>query len=502
MDFSLLRLVLFPGELAFWFENLLSAYKKWTDFIWEWRHTCLSSIKGLKFPFPYRKGQKELVRDVYRTIRREQILFLQAPTGVGKTISTLFPALHAIGEEHADRIFYLTAKTVTASVAWDTLALFRENGVRTKVLRLFAKEKLCPMEEVKCTPSDCPRAKGHFDRVNDAVYELLTGQDAFGFDSLAEQAEKHQVCPFEMALDLSEFSDVILCDYNYVFDPNVRLKRFFADGAKSGAVLLVDEAHNLIERGRKMYSADLVKEGFLSVRKIIKAQVSLREAMPSAKEEYVFGISGSRLSFAELSAQTERALSSCNRQLLSMKRESERYMVRESIGNLSFSLMRLYALLEIYLRQERSFAGREEVLLFFFRLRHFLNMSELCDEHYVIYTDFLENGSFSLQLFCVDPSANLQACMDQAVSSVLFSATMLPIRYYKRLLCDREDPYAIYAQTAFSPTQQFLYISPEVTTLYKRRGEDEYHRMAEYILETITQRKGNYLIFCPYYQML
>ena len=195
--------------------------------------------------------------DVYRTIHRKKILFIQAPTGTGKTISALFPAIRAVGENLGDKIFYLTAKTITRTVAKDTCDLLKAKGYRGKVIVLTAKEKMCPCEEMDCNPSNCLRAKGHYDRVNDAVYDLITTEEDFTRERMLAQAEKYQVCPFEMSLDASLYADIIICDYNYVFDPNVYLKRFFSEEEKGDYIFLVDEAHNLVERGREMYSAVL-----------------------------------------------------------------------------------------------------------------------------------------------------------------------------------------------------------------------------------------------------
>ena len=220
-------------ELREWFFGLMKEYEKWAGFQYEWKKLRKASIQPLEFPFPYREGQRELAAGVYRTIARKKRLFIQAPTGVGKTISTVFPAVKAVGEGLGDRIFYLTAKTVTRTVAEEAFRVLRGKGLRMKTVTLTAKEKLCVCEEVQCNPDSCPYAKGHFDRVNGAVYELLTeGPDELSREVLLKQAHKHQVCPFELSLDTASWTDAVICDYNYVFDPNVRLKRFFAEGTR------------------------------------------------------------------------------------------------------------------------------------------------------------------------------------------------------------------------------------------------------------------------------
>ena len=189
---------------------------------------------------------------------------------MGKTLSTVFPSIKAMGEEKADRIFYLTAKTIAGTVAENTFSLLREKGLQFKSVVLTAKEKICFMEEMECNPVHCPYARGHFDRVNDAVFELLQESDMFTREEILEQAKKHMVCPFEMSLDVATWADNIICDYNYAYDPNVYLKRFFQEGVKGDYIFLVDEAHNLVDRSREMYSAEIYKEDFLAMKRLMK----------------------------------------------------------------------------------------------------------------------------------------------------------------------------------------------------------------------------------------
>ncbi len=457
-----------------WFQDMMEAYRKWTDFQFAWRKIRQTSIQTLEFPFPYREGQYKLVGDVYRTINRKKILFIQAPTGTGKTISTLFPAIRAVGENLGDKIFYLTAKTITRTVAKDTCDLLKAKGYRGKVIVLTAKEKMCPCEEMDCNPSNCLRAKGHYDRVNDAVYDLITTEEDFTRERMLAQAEKYQVCPFEMSLDASLYADIIICDYNYVFDPNVYLKRFFSEEEKGDYIFLVDEAHNLVERGREMYSAVLVKEEILTVKKLVRGK----------------------------DRKLEAALEKCNRQMLEWKRECETYTIYESIGAFAFSLMRLMSLLDIFLQSRGEMPERKEVTEFYLNLRHFMNMFERVDENYVLYSDFDETDRFCLHLYCVNPSVNLQECLERGKSTIFFSATLLPVNYYKNLLSSKKDNYAVYADSAFREEQRLLFIGRDVSSLYTRRTLGEFHRIALYIQQVLRAKKGNYLIFFPSYRFM
>ena len=494
-DVKLFQEVFAWDALADWFGNLIAEYRKWADWQIMWRRKRQESIQNLEFPYPYREGQRKLVGDVYRTIRRGKNLFLQAPTGVGKTISTIFPAVKAVGEELADRIFYLTAKTITATVAKETFGLLREQGYQAKIIQLTAKEKLClcgntaieqeaadqdnpypdfPQIKLECNPQNCPYAKGHFDRVNDAVFELLQTSDLFTREEILAQARKHRVCPFELSLDVATWCDNILCDYNYVFDPNVYLKRFFQDSSKEKYLFLVDEAHNLVDRSREMYSATLYKEDILAVKKIMKPH----------------------------NQAIARTLDKCNKAMLDFKRECENYSVCESVGVLTFYLMRLVSQMEEFFEKPREFPDKKTVLDFYFELRNFVNIYDLVDENYVIYDEMQEDGRFMIKLFCVDPSKNLQKCIDKSVSTIFFSATLLPINYYKRLLSTKEDNYAIYAQSTFDETQRLLAFGRDVSTKYTRRGPAEYEKIARYIRAAIRSKKGNYMVFFPSYKMM
>ena len=462
------------NELKVWFDEVIRQYKKWAKFQIEWRKARNASIKGIEFPFPYRKGQRELAVSVYRTILRKKKLFIQAPTGVGKTISTVFPAVKAVGEELGEKIFYLTAKTITRTVAEQAFETLREQNLKFKVITLTAKEKICFCEETSCNPDDCPYAKGHFDRVNDAVYELLMQEDVMSREVLEAQARKHKVCPFEMALDVSTWVDGVICDYNYVFDPDARLRRFFAEGGAGGYLFLIDEAHNLVERGRQMYSAELCKEDFLAVKKLVKG-----EAPRFAKR-----------------------LEACNKILLAMKKECENYKVLDNISHFGIQLMNVLSETDRYLEECVDKEVRETVLDFYFQVRSFLNIYDGLDENYVIYTEYQENGRFVLKLFCVNPAANLQKCLDKGNSAVFFSATLLPIQYYKRLLSTEKDNYAVYIDSSFDTKKRLLMNGVDVSTRYTMRSREMYQRYAIYIFRVVKAKMGNYLIFFPSYRFM
>jgi DNA excision repair protein ERCC-2 len=465
----------FPfSELKLWFERLTDEYAKWTVRQIKWIEERNKTIKELEFPFPYREGQKELAAGVYRTILRKKKLFIEAPTGVGKTISAIYPSVKAMGEGIAEKVFYLTAKTVTRTVAEDTFRLLRDKGLKLKAVTITAKEKVCILDKPDCNPASCERAKGYYDRINDAVYDLLINENDISRDLILSYAEKHLVCPFEMCLDVALWADAIICDYNYAFDPNAYLRRFFASDKQRDYIFLIDEAHNLADRAREMFSAVLFKEDFLEVKKLLK----------------------------ESSGKLIRLIDACNKDLLLLKRNCVEFEVIEDIGGFCMHLISLISELEAFMQDNVLLAGRDKILSLYLDIRHFIYIFELLDDNYTIYTDYDLSGRFRIKLQCMDPSGNLKKCMEKGRSAIMFSATLLPINYYKEQLGGEKEDYAIYAPSSFSADNRLIMAATDVSTKYSRRSEREYRKIISYINDFVSAKTGNYMVFFPSYQML
>ncbi len=473
------------------FLNLVGEYRKWADFQWRWNRVRQDSIPRVEFPFPYREGQKELAVQVYQTILERKKLFLEAPTGVGKTITTVFPAVKAMGRGLGDRLFYLTAKTITRTVAENAIELLRGQGLRFRSITLTAKEKICFLDKADCNPESCPYAHGHYDRINEALFDLVTSRERLTRDVIEEYALKYRVCPFELQLDASLFSDGVIGDYNYLFDPKARLKRFFAEGSDGDPLFLVDEAHNLVDRSREMYSAQLVKE-------------DLMELSRELKKEILEDPRGSLLVSRGYAEKMIHRLEACNREFLSLKRECPDHVLLSSIDKLILALERFYGVVSDYLdeHEEGKPSSRESLMDIYFQVAFFLETAEKLDDNYVIYSQVQDDRSFMVRLFCVNPRERLKECMDQGRASLLFSATLLPIQYYKFLLGGEASDYEVYAKSVFDPSRQGLFVADDVTSKYSRRTSDEFRRIAEYISRVTGQRNGNYLVFCPSHAFL
>ncbi len=458
-----------------WFSKIIDKYAVWARYVIDNTAKRNETAKVIEFPFEYREGQREIVKNVYKVINMKKDLFIQAPTGVGKTMSVIYPSVKAMAYGNGEKLFYLTAKTITGVVAAKAFNTLRDKGLHFRNVSIIAKEKVCILDKPQCNPRECPRAKGHFDRVNEAVYDIITNEYDINRDKLLEYAKKHNVCPFEMQLDVSNWVDGIICDYNYAFDPNASLKRYFKEGAKDKYILLVDEAHNLVERAREMYSAVLVKEEVMAGARIAK----------------------------EVSKRLYNALNKVNKEMLSLKRECmHEYEMVSQIASLELTLLRVDIVMKKFLEENKKFEDREVLLELYFNIKNFLNICECVDDNYRIYTSFKENGDFVVKLMCINPAGNMKLYKEKAVSSIFFSATLLPVNYYKELLSGNTEDYAMYIESPFDAKNRLLIMADDVTSKYTMRNDKQFERIAEYIKEIAKGKNGNYMVFFPSYALM
>jgi Rad3-related DNA helicase len=473
-EIKYLRYTYSIDELKAFFEDLLKKFYNWAMISYSWIKERNSSIEKIDFPYKnYRKGQRKLAVAVYRTIEREKKLFVQAPTGIGKTISTIFPAIKAMREGMTSKIFYLTAKTIAGTVADETFMMLRDKGLRIKTLVITAKEKICLNEKTQCNPESCPYAKGHYDRINDAIMDMILNEDDFSRAKIEEYAKKHTVCPFEFSLDLSLWSDVVICDYNYVFDPNVGIKRFFQD--KSDFTLLVDEAHNLVDRSREMFSAELFKKEFLSLKKSMQGK----------------------------SSKIEKVLSKINSIFLQMKKqcgENNFFVAKEKQVALDGYLRQFIGEAELYLVNNKKSSKCDELIDLYFKSLSYLKISDMYDSSYMTYVE-KDGDDVKIKLFCLDPSKLLSQTLQKVRGTIFFSATLLPITYYKSLLGGSDEDYAICLDSPFDTKNRMILIADDVSTKYKDR-ENTREKVAEYIDAVVWKKPGNYIVYFPSYEYM
>ncbi len=468
-------------ELRTFFYELLDKYAVWLRFDREWRIKRDDSITLLEFPFlKYRKGQRELAVAVYRTVENQKKLYAQAPTGIGKTLSAIFPTLKALSLGKCEKIFYLTAKTVTRAVAEDTVKLLISKNLKLKTLTLKAKDKICINEQVNCNPIGCSYAEGHYDRVNDAVLDIIENNDLITSEIIVEYSRKYRVCPHETALDVSLRCDLIIGDYNHVFDPTAYLHRFFGENEKRNYVFLVDEAHNLCDRVRDMYSLTLRKSDFLSIKK------GLKDTKGNVKK-------------------LKKALNDINSCLLNIRKESaddRNYSSKELDKNFLLLLDDFFVCCEEWLSGVKQGGHNmfDEIMNIFFEVRLFLLISEIFDSNFSYLTE-IYGSDVAITLYCLNPSEIIAEKLKKAIATVMFSATLTPLGYYREILGGDENDFIISLPSPFLQENLRLFANVGISTVYKRR-EESYLPTAIAIKKAISYKNGNYMCFFPSFDFL
>lgn len=470
-------------ELEAFFLDLLDRYRRWADWKAEWRNVRGSSLKAMHFPFAeYRPGQRQFAAAVYRTIVSGGKLFCQAPTGIGKTISALFPSLKAMGEGCTEKIFYLTAKTVTRRVAQDAVDRIHAEGGRIKSVMLTAKEQICPMPEHECNPESCPFADGYYDRINDCLFSLLKKEDVFTRERMESAAREWNVCPYELALDLASWCDLIIGDYNHVFDPIACLKRFFPGGGDD--VFLIDEAHNLVDRSREMYSAGLEKAEVLHLRR--RAQKEGEKGLTR-----ILGRLNTALLAVQRRCEEEGSPREEGRRTLILSRPPE---------ELVSSVRRFSVECGEWLTKRIGGELRRSVLELSFAASFFLRVTEEYDERYATLVHTGPEG-MAVRLCCLDASVFLERSMSLGRASVLFSATLSPLDYFRTVLGGGSEAKRLALPSPFDPSNLCLMVADRVSTLYGDRTSSR--TQVAVLLHTLAAaRQGHYLFFFPSYAYL
>ncbi len=452
--------------------DLIQVYLEWAETLRDWQLQCFASIEQLNFPFQsYRPGQRRFAAEVYRAIRDKTLLFAQAPTGIGKSAASLFPSLKAMGEGKCEKIFFLTAKTVGRTVAEEALAKMRNQGLALKAVTLTARDKIC--FNAPCDMETCEYARGYYDRLRPALKEIYTGQ-AFTREAILEAAERHTLCPFELSLDLAVWCDAIICDYNYAFDPGAHLRRFFSDDNQPNT-LLIDEAHNLADRARSMYSAELFKSEVLSVKRDI----------------------------AKIMPQASKKLASLNRVFLARKKAMDgapQCTDTQVPEDLLRALSGFCRAADAWFAENRGVGAPDTLSDMYFKARRFLRTAELFGETHAL-IQRSEGKELEIKIYCRDPSPLLKTFLKKSSSAVFFSATLTPFPYFTRLLTGQETQATLGLPSPFPAENLCLVVAGGVSTLYRDRASS-YIPILEIIDKIIHAKRGNYLVFFPSYKYL
>lgn len=461
------------GELESFMSETMEAYNAYARILVHIREAKEKTVPDLSFPFPsYRDGQRKLAGSVYRTIQEKRNLFAQAPTGIGKTISTLFPAIKALLMDDMDRIYYMTAKTITRATAEEALMKMKEIGLQIRSVTLTAKDKICFQEETICQPEYCEFADGYYDRINGAVVDILLNETQMTRSVIESYARKHKVCPFEFSLDLTDVVDVVIGDYNYIFDPRVSLKRLLPEKKKKTA-LLVDESHNLVERARDMYSASIHKQSFLTVAEDWREE---EEGVVKAADA--------------IGKDLDRFYSS----------EEEFTQLDHVPGELEENMERFITQSESILQNQGEEERVERLVDVYFEAQKFMKILEYTDKHYRYIGESKPGQDFTLKLFCLDPSHVLHEVTKTFRSGVFFSATLSPFAYYKEMLGGTKEDYILHLPSPYDASQIDVMLTP-LSTRFKMRNQTA-GELAQRLYNQVNEHKGNHLFFFPSYHYM
>ena len=483
-------------DLAAYFADLLCRIAPRARLAVERQVSIPDTLRALPFPYPsLRAGQEELIHTCRRAIRTGRRLFAQAPTGIGKTMSTLYPAVRALGDGMCDKIFYLTAKASTSAEAFRAARHIHESGGKMRTVMLTAKEQICLCPAVReegrkvsdcCNAIDCPYADGYYDRVGIALKDLLSQAHGYSRALITEVARRHRVCPYELSLDLSELCELIICDYNYVFDPAVRLRRYFGQEAPEGQkyVFLIDEAHNLPDRAREIYSSTLSRVLFEQVYAVLPAA----EELNAVFEEVILTLRGLRkLCRDTLSTDAQG-------------QESGYYLSRAPIPDLAERVRRLYEACSEWMWKCRQHPLRPEIERAADAARDFLRVAETYDERFLTYVEIF-GGDTTVKLYCLDPSHLLDLCMRKARSSILFSATLTPTDYFADVLGGGKGALQLSLPSPYDPAHLCLAAVDGISTRYEDR-EKSLRKIVSCIAATVSGRVGNYIVYFPSYSYM
>ena len=461
-------------ELEQFVVKLLNEYLSFYNIIFNKISKRNESIEALKFPFSkFRQGQRDLAKYTYAMAKKRGRLFAEAPTGIGKTISTLFPFIKALKDDDNSKIFYLTAKTSGRESAHQAVKLLKENGLSLSDIMITAKDKICFCKGQACNPEECPYAKGYYNKIQTVLRYAILNYDDFDLQTITQLAYENQICPFEFELDLSLFMDVIICDYNYLFDPISYMKRYF-DEDTSSFLVLVDEAHNLVDRSRDMYSASLSYKQFLEARKSVchSKLHQLKLAMSKMNKmfkEYLVNPKDGNYILDEFYEYTYKTISSFITSMQDINKNENKEMSKE--------------LLEFYLEVNR-----------------FSKILEFYNDHFICYYE-IHDDDLILHVSCLDASSFLYSSLRRLRGSVLFSATLSPIEYYVDMLGGKKEDAQLILPSPFPVDNLEIIIAPKVSIRYKNR-DASYQQVADYIKAFVKNKVGNYFIFLPSYEYL
>ncbi len=456
--------------------EIVDAYLEWLEIYKRHQYEKRRSLEGLAFPFDrYREGQYHFMGAVYQTMIKEEILYATAPTGIGKTVAALYSGLKTLSSEE-EKLFYLTAKNAGKTIAVQMVELMKAQGLIVKAIPLNSKETMCLQEEVDCDPELCPYAKGFYNRLRKALEDIFVHDDVYDAGLIKKYGEYHTICPHEFALEISNYCDVVICDFNYVFDPRIRLIRYFEESAYEPR-LLVDEAHNLIDRSRSMYSAELSLQYMKTLFEEVKSM------KPSPKSALQDVIEWMETSIASTEVDKSRF-------------HAEETLDHDFLSRLHQAAIRLEKLLETHKKHKKRKHFREG----YYSIAQFLRIAEFFGDAFRFVLEKAEDDVL-FRIVCLDASKPLSSLIrERAKGTVLFSATLKPVDYYAALITRGEGKH-FEVPSPFDPKRLGVLIDVSTSTKYRDR-KYSVRRIVDTLYAMLETKTGNYIVFFPSYEYL
>jgi len=455
---------------------LIDAYLQWLHIYERHQYEKRRSLQGLAFPFDdYREGQYHFMGAVYQTLVKEEILYATAPTGIGKTVAALYSGLKTLSNE-SEKLFYLTAKNAGKSIAVQMVERMKDRGLIVKAITLNSKETMCLQDEVDCDPEICPYAKGFYNRLRKALEDIFVHDDVYEAKLIKQYGEYHTICPHEFALEISNYCDIVICDFNYVFDPRIRLIRYFEESAYEPR-LLVDEAHNLIDRSRSMYSAELSQQAMQELFREIQSM------KPSPKR-----------ALTDVLGWMEEAVA--NSEVEKSRFHAEDTLDNDFLSRLHHAALQLEKLLETHKKHKK----RKHVREGYFTIAQFLRIAEFFGDAFRFVLE-KDGEDVLFRIVCLDASKPLsEVIRERTKGAVLFSATLKPAAYYAALITRGEGRH-FEVPSPFDPKKLGVLIDVSTSTKYRDR-KYSINRIVDTLYALLETKTGNYIVFFPSYEYL
>lgn len=472
-------------DLTLFFESVIEQYAPFACLVKERGTKTVPQLSHLRFPFAggAREGQRDFIVEAFRSIRAHKRLVVEAPTGTGKTMASLYPALKSLGEGYGDKIFYFTGKGTTALAALNAIDLMRDQIPNLRAIHISSKDKCCvtykPGQNRKCDPKNCGATVAYFDKINSAIYELLTEYKTYTKDIIDKVSAKYSLCPYEVSLELSEWCELVVCDYNYLFDLQAYFRRYFDAPTGAEYIFLIDESHNLPDRAREMYSATLNREDFIKIAERYGGNKQIGEPCVD-----ILG------KFEEFHALA-----------MSEKMELDGKICGFYINNeLPFDITEsFYAFVGGCKKLFKRDLEDEELHQLYMDTKKFLSVCEIFDKRFTMYIEAVQE-QVKLRLLCLDPSFMLDLCMKKGISTILFSATLTPLEYFSDVLgCSKTSTLTL--KSPFEKEKLCLIGVNNVSTRYEDRKKSAL-TVANIIRATIEGKVGNYIVYFPSYSYL